>query len=65
MVRITITIDDNTLYVNGKLMQRIEPGEQLTIGGNDRIEYKFIVYRKLGKQDKKIIKLADRKEAQP
>ena len=64
-MRITITIDDNTLYVNGKLMQRIEPGEQLTIGGNDRVEYRFIVYRKLSKQDKKIIKLADRKEAQP
>lgn len=64
-MRITITIDDNTLYVNGKLMQHIEPGEQLTIGGNDRVEYRFIVYRKLSKQDKKIIKLADRKEAQP
>ena len=63
-MRITITIDNDTLYVNGKLAQRIEPGEQLTIGGNDRVEYKIIVYRKLGR-DKKIIKLADRKETHP
>jgi len=54
-MRLTITIDDNNLYINGKLAQRIEPGEQLSIGGG-RAEYTVIVYRKIDK-DKKIIKL--------
>ena len=60
---ITITIDDNSLYINGRPVQRMEPGEQVTIG-DGKTEYRFIVYRKIDK-DRKIIKLADRKGARP
>lgn len=61
--RLTVAIYDNALYINGKLAQRVEVGEQITIGG-PKSEYAITVYRKIDK-DKKIIRLADRKEAQP
>jgi hypothetical protein len=60
-MRVTVAIDDGSLYINGKLAQRMELGEQITIDGA-KSEYRVIVYRKINK-DKKIIKLADRKEA--
>jgi hypothetical protein len=60
-MRVTITIADNTLYANGRALQRMEPGEQVTLD-SEQAEYKIIVYRKLDKRDRKIIRLAKRQE---